>query len=482
MKSKLFLSSLLIAFAFMFTLTSCDPDDDDNDDDPVLVEDGIYVFGTGTAITEYSANALMKVARNEALQEDRAQLLEMYIAVKAGAEGFNIAIVEGGTPVLYGPGDDFAVVADDAKIGDEPSGWFSRGTYKMSESPFTVPEDGLYHVVIDTELGVAVVAKADWGLIGGATPGGWGENTPMTATFDLNKMEFVAAEVTMLENDWKFRYSNGWKIVLDETYDLGDGATGIRVNTNLGGALNALIAGGDNISNATYGVYKYTLTWELGKDFVATEEWVRDGEELAEYPAEMYMIGDGVGDWEWANTDLAMIPVHSHPELFWKILWINETGAFKFCEKKEWGLDFGVTGEATDGVYAKGADNIDVPGTAGYYTVVVNLENETIEVNPAVIYGVGDVFGGFDGAVAANKFTVDNANEVIKFDGVTAAGGVRVHVAASTLSCDWWQAEFAIINGAIVFRGTGNDQEGITSATVGQNVSLNFKTLTGTVQ
>ena len=35
----------------------------------------------------------MSVARNEVLQEDRADLMEIYMAVKGGDDGFNIVMV-----------------------------------------------------------------------------------------------------------------------------------------------------------------------------------------------------------------------------------------------------------------------------------------------------------------------------------------------------------------------------------------------------
>jgi len=45
----------------------------------------------------------MKATRNEVTQEDRAELLELYIAVKGGADGFNITTVAGSTKTTYGP-------------------------------------------------------------------------------------------------------------------------------------------------------------------------------------------------------------------------------------------------------------------------------------------------------------------------------------------------------------------------------------------
>ncbi len=488
----------LMIMAFALITTSCKKDDDDDDPEtpPVIVLDGVYIKGAGTALAEFDSKGMMQITRNEVMngaynegtiqEDDRPQLLEMFIAIKGGADGFNIVTVEGSTHTTLGPGADFAEVTE--LDNDEPKDGLWRGAAVATDAKFTVAEDGMYHVVFDTELMKVAIAKVNWGVIGGATPGGWGDNTPFTASaFDLNAMTFEIASVTMLENEWKFRYSNGWKIILDADFDLGNGNAGVKVNSNFGGAFDALVPGGDNIANATYANYKITMSWALGSPMTATYEWESDGEPLAEYPEEMFMIGDGVGDWDWANTDLPMVPVHSNPHVFWKVIWINEAGGFKFCEKKEWGLDFGKEGEATDGVYAKGADNVDVPGTAGYYMVVVNLLTETIEVNPALVYGIGDAFGSWDAAQEAALFTVDNDNEVIVSPAFVADAELRIHVAASTLTnadgnaVDWWQAEFTALNGVIEYRGTGDDQDRLP-VTTGQVIKLNFKTGTAVVE
>jgi hypothetical protein len=123
-------------------------------------------------------------------------------------------------------------------------------------------------------------------------------NTPMNTTFNLTKMEFEATDVLMLKNDWKFRYSNGWKINIDTEFDLGGGKKGIKANSNLGGTVAALTAGGANIANTVYGLYKFTLTYEVGKGFTATQTKTGDGPPLAEYPEKLYMIGDAVGGWD----------------------------------------------------------------------------------------------------------------------------------------------------------------------------------------
>jgi hypothetical protein len=266
-KNLLKLSWLVIA-ALAFTFTSCDDDDDGGKD--LIIEDGIYVKGLGTALTDYDAKGLMSVTRNEVTQEDRSSLYELYVAVEAGSGGFNIVMVTGGVPTVYGPGADFATVAEADRDVEEPQVDFARGSYAETATPFTVAADGLYHVVIDTELMKVAVIPVEWGIIGGATPLGWGGDTELTqGAFDLETMTFSITDMELRGGDWKFRYSGGWKVILDAEYDLGEGKTGVKVNTNLGGSISDLAAGGDNIVNDAPGVYTISLTWALASGYAA---------------------------------------------------------------------------------------------------------------------------------------------------------------------------------------------------------------------
>ncbi|GAB7086911.1 SusF/SusE family outer membrane protein [Marinifilum fragile] len=231
---------------------------------------------------------------------------------------------------------------------------------------------------------------------------------------------------------------------------------------------NITFDGGDAVYNITVDLNAGTYTIEAKPVF----------------PTELYMTGSGVGpddeNWDWINK-LQFVPVHSHPELFWKIVWMKGSGEFKCAPQPEWaGNDFGREGDATNGVYAKGGTNIPVPATAGYYMVVVDLANNTIEIAEPKVYGMGNVFGGWEGGDPADLFTVDNTNKVIKFDGVPNDGELRMYVDAPTLNCDWWQAEFIVLNDKIEFRGTGGDQERV-NVTAGDNISLNFLTGAGSI-
>lgn len=263
------LLAVLAMIVFSFSLTSCSDDDDDETTPPVVVLDGYYVKGAGTAFTDFNSKAMMKVTRNEVTQENRPTLLELYIPVKAGAEGFNIVQVSGSTRKTYGPGADFQLITQGTT--DEPKVPFKRGSYMETNTPFTVDTNGMYHVVIDVELGKVVVAPVHWGIIGAATPAGWGGSTQLTeSAFDLNTMTWTATGMELRGGDWKLRYSNGWKIELDTNLDLGGGKKGVKVNTNFGGSPTALVPGGDNIVNSDPGIYDVSLKYVLGTGYTLT--------------------------------------------------------------------------------------------------------------------------------------------------------------------------------------------------------------------
>lgn len=256
----------LIAIALGFTACS---DDEDEPEPPVIVLDGFYVKGAGTAYADFNENAMMKVTRNEVTQEDRASLLELYIPVKAGADGFQIVQVAGSVYTTWGPGSDWGDITQGTT--DEPKVTFQRGSVAVTTTKFTVPADGMYHVVIDTELGKAVVVPVHWGVIGGATPDGWGTSTQFTeSAFNLTSMSWTITDMELRGGEWKFRYSQGWKVELDTVLDVGSGKIGVKVNTNFGEAVDGLVPGGANIVNDDPGIYNMTLAYTLGNGYTAT--------------------------------------------------------------------------------------------------------------------------------------------------------------------------------------------------------------------
>lgn len=200
----------------------------------------------------------------------------------------------------------------------------------------------------------------------------------------------------------------------------------------------------------------------------------------------LYMYGTGTSKTP-QNNKLEMIPVHSEGGKYWKIVWLNATGTFKFCSSPSFLNSFGKSGNATGTIndnleYDKGDEGIPVPGEAGYYMVVFNSNTNKVSITKPAIYLMGPTIGGWTTQNPVAIFTVDNAKEVIKFANLPNGGELRIYASHPYFSTgDWWHSEFIILNNLIAFRGTGGDQTR-AQAQAGQTVELNFKTGVGTIK
>ena len=122
----------------------------------------------------------------------------------------------------YGDGGSDGVLSDDGGAGNlkvEEAGYYKLNV-DLSANPFT------YSAV-----------KTTWGIIGDATPGGWDNSTDMTYDDETKQWSIV---VELSDKEFKFRANNGWDI-------------------NIGGALDNLTDGGDNIKIEESGTYLVTL-------------------------------------------------------------------------------------------------------------------------------------------------------------------------------------------------------------------------------
>lgn len=499
--------AFLALFAGAFTLVSCSDDDPDDLIDDIINEgpslsDGYYIVGSAVSSDTTDANLLVQGQVNGdgigAAPQDRPGFYEGYVYMGSGSFSF-IKVVDQEVTVL---GGDYEETMD----GDPEEITIYTGQLDEGAAEMTSPvSNALAHVSVDETTGQYVVIPVDyWEVIGSATENGWGSGVELSqVSASADEVVFEGTNVVLRSGVMKFRFNSNWSMNLEEGECDAAATACYNYFTNFGGTIAQLLHGGsDIVFDGEDGAYTVTLTYKPGKGtqtFTAKLEKSGEVEPLPEYPAELYMVGnalnmedsdeDGTPDgWQWDLTDQQMIPVHSNPHLFWKIVWLEADGGFKFAPQRDWVGDFGRAGDATDGVYAKGFDDVPSPETSGYYMVVVNLDAETIEVTDPKVYGIGDAFGSWDAAQEANLFVVDNESQVIKFEGLPADGDLRIHVAAPTLTqaestnaVDWWQAEFVILNDVIEYRGLGDDQER-NAVSAGQNVTLNFVDGTGTVE
>jgi len=193
------------------------------------------------------------------------------------------------------------------------------------------------------------------------------------------------------------------------------------------------------------------------------------------YPSEMYMIGQDFGNWNWSSDGVAvMTPVYSFEGHFWCVRYITAGNGFKWCSQREWNGDFFSLGEDL-GFYTK--DGNAFVEEDGMYMVYMDMVSGKISVEPAKVFGMGDCFGGWN--TATYPFKVEGKTMVAT---TVNAGELRIYAASdiAPVGNDWWKMEFVPMDGMIVYRGTGNDQERIPVG-AGKKVTLDFNAGTGVI-
>ena len=194
------------------------------------------------------------------------------------------------------------------------------------------------------------------------------------------------------------------------------------------------------------------------------------------YPSEMYMIGQDFGGWNWDSDGVAvMTPVWGFEGHFWCVRYITAGNGFKWCAKRAWNGDFFSLGE--DLGFTTDGGNAYVE-TDGMYMVYMDMEHGKISVEPAKVYGMGNCFGGWN--TATYPFEVEGKTMVAT---TANAGELRIYAASdiAPVGNDWWKMEFVPIDGVIVYRGAGPDQERI-EVQAGKKVVLDFNANTGTIE
>jgi hypothetical protein len=194
------------------------------------------------------------------------------------------------------------------------------------------------------------------------------------------------------------------------------------------------------------------------------------------YPTEMFMIGQDFGGWSWSSDGVAiMTPVHSFEGHFWCVRYITAGNGFKWCSKREWNGDFFSLGEDLGFFTQDGNAFVEQDGM---YMVYMDMVNGKISVEPAKVYGMGDCFGSWN--TATYPFKTDGKTMVAT---TANAGELRIYAASdiAPVGNDWWKMEFVPIDGVIVYRGAGNDQERIPVG-AGKTVVLDFNAGTGEIK
>lgn len=486
---------MLCFFALSFIFIGC------KKEEPIIEpvsEDGWYISGEATSFTELAVMNMFEATTNENGDSDgdtkadnpaRNGLFNKYVYLTAG-KTFFITKVEGGVESKYGSSD--AYTYNPGGKYDQVNADVTRGTLSVNTT-LTVSKTGLYQVAFDVATNKVVIGEiTHWGVIGGATPGGWGSNQVMNLVGSINpdsntyKVEGVILNV----DKYKFRYSDGWKIQVSDTASMPVGGENIKINTNYGGSLTAFVAGGADISNTVSGVYTLTMTWKK-----STGKWtatvVKTGEYTPPtYPDNMYLVGAGTAyGWDAPGTKVGA-DMHklagggTNDGIYWKVLHLEGGQGFKISNANWTAPNLGfaeVTEFDTTGEAVTAADGNMSVANSGIYTVVLDLRNNTkkVSIKAAKVYGIGDCFGGYTKEIAANLFTTNLSAKTLISPALPAAGNIRMYVSHSWIP-DWWHAEFNVYGTEIQYRNNGGDQTSVPG-TAGKIITLHFDDNTGSI-
>ncbi|MDR1974442.1 MAG: hypothetical protein LBQ31_07180 [Bacteroidales bacterium] len=344
---------------------------------------GVYIFGTATPWVEASTEGLMMPTKNMINQEIRSSLYECYVPMTTGTfqikrkDNINI----GGTLFMTYNGSG-------AYDHPRTSAYYYT---PVQDGSFTIAKAGLYHVIYDTELNRVVVCEAKWGVRGMMN---YWNFTYMNESADFKT--FTVTDQKCNVGEYKFAYSAGWELGIDDTVVSSGGGAQVLVNTNFGGTISwsgttgtpTLVAGGDNykIEAANKGYYTITLSWNNG---VWSGSMTKTGDIPAIDPAtQMFsLIGSAFNNadgtpaaWDY-DLDLAYT---STTDGFSSYVAQNVTlltdGEFKVRKDHDWSTSYGydaakITGDASNFVDNYG--NIKVVAGKTYTTITFKMHWET---------------------------------------------------------------------------------------------------------
>ena len=214
------------------------------------------------------------------------------------------------------------------------------------------------------------------GIIG--LNGDW--NTDIVMTLSNDRQLFYADIDVAAATEFKFRLDGGW-------------------DTNWGGALDGLTGGGDNIpvEAGQYRVYLNLNDWNKPTAKLDASMYGKPEEVEPEPEPEPAYVGWGIiGDFNAWGGDAAMT---ENDGVWTGYVTLAEDGTLKLRKDADWNENYGGTfvtlGEPFEAV--AGGDNISLP--AGFYQIVLNLNDTTITVSEGNVWSLIGAFNSWGGDV-----------------------------------------------------------------------------------
>lgn len=226
------------------------------------------------------------------------------------------------------------------------SNTFPEGTGTAGGPDIQIPTSGYYKVVFNDNTGdytftaLTTPEYATLGVIGDATPGGWGADTDLTK--DAGNPHIWTGTITLTAGKIKFRANDGW--------DVNWGGATFPSGVGVGGGADITVAPGTYAVRFNDATGEYMLMPQVSANAYTT----------------VGIIGTATdGGWD-SDTDLIKNP--SNPYLFSKTITIKD-GEGKFRANDGWDMNWGASG-FPGGIAAKDGPNI--PTKAGTYFITFN--------------------------------------------------------------------------------------------------------------
>lgn len=212
-------------------------------------------------------------------------------------------------------------------------------------------------------------------------------------------------------------------------------------------------------------------------DYIVTLDVVNMTFKVAIKTVDLFMTGSNYG---WGDTWKQFTPIYGADGEYWNIVYLEAGEKIKFAPQADWGNDFGgqatVNDEAGAGLAADADNNLEVKNAGWYLLHVINGTDRVVNVFAPNVYLNGNTIGGWD-ITDAGKFTIPETKDG-EFVSPAFVASDEVRMCVNFGGFDWWKTEFIVLDGKIVYRGGGNDQERV-KVTSGQKAYLNFTAGTG---
>lgn len=454
---------ILFVLMLIFSVYGCE-DDGAGYEQEIDVPEGIYIVGSGTKFSVEAIKGKMNV-----LKEDTLFYLNTWLQ-KDGEIKIS-QVEEDGIPVHYGESD---------RLQTEYADHISYSMIK-SEVGFSVPEEGLYLVIVNPVLDEVHFIPYNFRMVGVLPITEDGSREVLFTEVNYDNINHTATWQTgaesqiLLSSDYRLMYANTDIIEINETagkkFTVNLSFTGPERNirTNVLSSEYTTLTANSNVDLrlARKGDYLLTIQYDVLKNNFSAKI---EGEEIIEpepegYPKTLYMVGDDFGGLNWSSTDvIEMTPVGSEGNgSFWGIRYFTKGNRIMWSSERSSTESFASLGNEINYVVENGYATVT---ESGLYLVYVDLHRNLIAFEVPSIYGMGESFNG-------DEITFELKNNI--FEAKTSSmGNLRIYTASNFNDRDWDSMEFNIYNGKIVYRGINPNPQEIVPVAANVSLKLDF--------